>query len=214
MDATQSRYWKRSQRSLGYLLALCIAAPCHAQTLTSLFDGTLDDWTIENTNADNIALSGGVLRVLAAPGWLKSENRYADFMLRIEFRFLSDDADSGIFVRAVAEQTFGPGWPNDAYQVQLRNPVGESRFPPIGGVFRHGLPGGDVVFDPTDAARLSLGTGIWQTIEIEALGDTLTVRLNGEPLSHASGIVNRAGYIGIQAETAELEFRAIDIAPY
>jgi hypothetical protein len=196
------------------LLTLGIWAPGRTQPLTALFDGTLAGWTLENTAAANVELRNGLLHVKQAPGWLKSANRYADFILRVEFRFLSDDADSGIFVRAVADRSFGPGWPSNAYQVQLRNPVGESQFPPVGGVFRHGLPAGDTAFDPADAARLSLGTGVWQTLEIEARGESLTVRLNGELLTRATGIVNPSGYIGIQAETGELEFRAIEIAQF
>lgn len=179
-----------------------------------LFLGTLDGWSIENTQGNNIALDAGTLVVAEPGGWLKSDAQFADFTLRVEFRFLTDDADSGIFVRAAADGTFGPGWPSDSYQVQLRNPVGESRFPPVGGIFRHGLPEGPTQFDASDAERLSLGTGVWQTLEIDALGDTLTVRLNGAPLTHAGDIVNARGHVGIQAETGRLEFRAIEIAEH
>lgn len=213
MEATRRHSANRLRHGVGWLLAVAACVSGHTQPATQLFDGTLAGWTIENTAAGNIALNGGLLRVGAAPGWLRSAGRHADFTLRIEFRFLSDNADSGIFVRARAERTFGPGWPNDAYQVQLRNPAGESRFPPVGGIFRHGLPDGDIVFDPSDAARLSLGTGVWQTLQIEAIGATLNVQLNGEQLSRATGIVNPTGYIGIQAETGELEFRKIEIEP-
>lgn len=189
------------------------ASSALAQTggaLAPLFDGTLAGWTIENDAA--ISVVDGVLRVDAPRGWLRSNEQYENFRLRIEFRFMNDDTDSGIFVRAVADGTFGPGWPNDAYQVQLRNPVGESRFPPVGGLFRHGKPQGETRFDPADAERLSLGTGTWQTLEIDVEGETLSVKLNGEPLTEAFEIDNPSGYIGIQAEQGAIEFRAIEIA--
>ncbi len=178
-----------------------------------LFDGTLSGWSVENAPGGNISTRDGVLRVEEPAGWLRSSETYGDFALRIEFRFVTDDADSGIFVRATAEQTFGRGWPSGSYQVQLRNPVGESRFPPVGGIFRHGMPAGEAEFDPAAAAALSAGTGEWQVLEIEVLGDRLDVRLNGAHLTRASGIENPRGYVGIQAETGAVEFRSIAIEP-
>ncbi len=195
--------------------AVLLLAGLTAQAQTSaglepLFDGTLAGWTVENDAA--VTVDDGVLRIEAPRGWLRSNEQYGDFSLRIEFRFLDDDTDSGIFVRALADGTFGPGWPNNAYQVQLRNPIGESRFPPVGGLFRHGKPQGETRFDAADAERLSLGTGEWQTLEIDVEGEELAVRLNGEALTDAWAIENPRGYIGIQAELGAIEFRAIEIA--
>ncbi|HEY8521265.1 MAG TPA: FG-GAP-like repeat-containing protein [Gammaproteobacteria bacterium] len=189
---------------------IACTAPAAAEAVP-LFDGTLSGWSIENTGAGNIAVRDGVLRVEAPAGWLRSAAVYGDFRLRVEFRFLTDDADSGIFVRAVADGVFGRGWPANSYQVQLRNPLGESPFPPVGGIFRHGKPPGETRFDAERAARTSLGTGEWQTLEIEVMGSELEVRLNGTMLTHAAGIENPSGYVGIQAEAGALEFRAIEI---
>ncbi len=208
----RDRYCNRNWLSAVLMLA---AGSASAQTPTDfvpLFDGTLNGWTIENSDAGNFSLRDAVLRVEAPRGWLKSERQYADFRLRIEFRFVTDDADSGLFVRAVADESFGSGWPSRSYQVQLRNPVGESRFPLVGAVFRHGMPPGDTDFDAAAATRLSTGTGLWQTLEIEVIGEQLTVKLNDAVLTRASGISNPTGYIGIQGETGALEFRVIEIS--
>lgn len=194
------------------LLGYGAADPLPAQDgFMPLFNGTLAGWSVENTERGNIALDNDTLVVAEPGGWLKSNGEYADFTLRVEFRFLTDDADSGIFVRAVADATFGPGWPSNSYQVQLRNPVGVSPFPPVGGIFRHGLPSGPTQFDASDAERLSLGTGVWQTLLIDVRGDALAVELNGAPLTRAGELANDRGYIGLQAETGRIEFRAIDI---
>ncbi len=176
-----------------------------------LFGGTLDGWTIEHSTHGNFTVRDGVLRVEAPGGWLRSDRRFADFQLRVEFRFLTDDADSGIFVRASGASTFGRGWPNQSYQVQLRNPIGESRFPPVGWLYRHGMPPGDTTFDPADADRLSTGTSSWQTLEVDVAGEHATARLNGEVLMRAAGLATEPGYIGIQGETGALEIRAIAI---
>lgn len=179
----------------------------------SLFDGSLDGWSIENSSADNFTVADGLLRVAEPDGWLRSAEQYGDFRLRIEFRFVTENADSGIFVRAVAADSFGRGWPNNSYQLQLRNPLGQSRFPPVGGLFRHGSADGPTQFDPYTADRASTGTGVWQTLEIRVVGDVLTAWLNGAQLTYAQNIANPTGYIGIQAETGVLEFRRIEIRP-
>lgn len=176
-----------------------------------LFDGTLSGWTIENTAHDNFRIEDGVLRVEAPEGWLRSAKVYADFELRVEFRFLTDDADSGIFIRATGNEPFSRGWPNSSYQVQMRNPLGESRFFPVGGLFRHGMPDGDTDYDEALARRLSKPTGEWQEIVVRVVGDEVIAELNGERVLRAGNIANPEGHIGLQGETGALEYRSLRI---
>jgi hypothetical protein len=173
--------------------------------------GPFAGWTVQNAGPATFTMRDGVLRVEGTDGWLKSNREYGDFTLRGEFRFLTDDTDSGIYVRAVAATPFIRGWPNQSYQVQVRNPRGQSRFPPVGGLFRHGMPDGEISFEPADAARLSKANGEWQAIEIAVIGTGLTVRLNGTEISRATNIGNNRGYVGIQAEAGVIEFRNIEI---
>ena len=203
---------------LRFLIACAAAAalsvPAAAQAPTGfvpLFTGSLDGWSIQNGGPENFSVADGVLRVQAPNGWLRSEKRYGDFSLRVEFRFVTPDADSGIFFRASGDMPFGRGWPNQSYQVQVRNPASESRFPPVGGLFRHGMPAGDMTFDPATASLVSTGTGEWQLLEIDVRGSDLVVRLNGTEVNRAGNIGNSPGYIGLQAETGTVEYRAIAI---
>src|SRR6186997_3399048 len=125
-------------------LALAQAASTSTSTFTPLFRGTLDGWSVQGADAGSFSVGNSILRVQGANGWLRSDRQYGDFTLRAEFRFLTDDADSGIYVRAVGATPFIRGWPNQSYQVQVRNPKGQSRFPPLGGLFRHGMPDGEL----------------------------------------------------------------------
>ena len=179
--------------------------------LVPLFDGTLDGWTIQNTEAGNFSIRDGAIRVEGPSGWLRSENRYSDFLLRVEFRFLTDDADSGIYVRAIGETEFMRGWPNESYQVQVRNPVTPSRLPPVGGLFRHGMPAGELDFDPSAVESAVASTGDWQTLRIQVVGEDLTVWLNDVQVMSASNVLNSPGYIGLQGEVGIVEYRSIDI---
>lgn len=178
---------------------------------TELLDEGLSRWTIENATAGNFRMIGSVLEVREPEGWLKSARRYGDFELATEFRYMTDDADSGIFVRALGENDFVRGWPNQSYQVQLRNPIGESPFPPVGGVFRHGMPSADTDYDEPLARATSLPTEEWQTLYVRVEGETLTVELNDVEITRAAGIGNGAGFIGIQGETGALEFRSLKL---
>jgi hypothetical protein len=174
-----------------------------------LFDGTLGQATIENGGA--FAVEGGVLRAEGPEGWLRFAPLVHDFRLRVELRFLTDNADSGVFFRALPDGAFARGWPNNSYQVQLLNPVSGSSLPLVGGLFRHTMPPGETAFD-RDAARAAFtGTGEWQLLEIEVVGTELAVQLNGVAVTKASGIADVAGYLGIQSETSAVEFRRIDI---
>jgi hypothetical protein len=199
-------------RALGYSLLLSlIAGQTQGQLMerTELLDAGLSRFTIENTAADNFNVIDGVLEVREPEGWLKSVERYADFELIVEFRFMTENADSGIFVRALGEREFVRGWPNQSYQVQLRNPLGQSPFPPVGGLFRHGMASGETRYDEDLARQTSRGTGEWQTLLVRVDGDALTAVLNGVEITHAAAIGNETGFIGIQGETGTLEFRSL-----
>lgn len=190
------------------VLALLATGMAEAQSI-ELIDAGLSGWTVENTGAGNFRMVDGALEVREPEGWLKSAERYGDFELVAEFRFMTDDADSGIFVRALGESEFARGWPNSSYQVQLRNPLGESPFPPVGGIFRHGMAGGETDYDEDLARRSSLPTGEWQTLTVRVEGESLVVDLNGAVITRADGLANDSGFIGIQGETGTLEFRSI-----
>ena len=170
-----------------------------------LFDGTLNGWIVENTQAGNFKLAGDVLHVEGPTGWIRSARRYEDFSLRVEFRFMTPDADSGIFLRAAGDTQFLRGWPNQSYQVQVRNPSTPSKFPPVGGLFRHGMPPGDATLDEQVVNRLFRGTGVWQILDIELIADRLNVRLDGSEVLRADGMSRTSGYIGMQGEAGVVD---------
>jgi hypothetical protein len=177
---------------------------------TPLFDGTLGEATIEGGGA--FKFENGVLRAEGPEGWLRFPGEYRDVRLRVELRFTTDNGDSGVFLRAAPDRAFARGWPNRSYQVQLLNPLAGGTLPPVGGLFRHGMPPGETAFDRDAVSRAFTGTGEWQLVEIELVGSDLTVQLNGAPVTRATGIEDVAGAIGIQSETSAVEIRRIDVA--
>ena len=190
-------------------------APAPPPGFVPLFNGTLDGWVVENSTANNFTVQDRVLRVQVPQGWLRSNAQYGDFVLRVEFRCLSDDADSGIFLRAPgpASNIFIRGWPANAYQVQVRDMSKNKTTNPIwiGNLYRHRVAPGETVFDADAALAAVKPTGEWQLIEIAATADRLTVQLNGAAVTRAANLVNPRGHIGIQGESGTLEYRTIAI---
>jgi hypothetical protein len=201
---------------VGVLWLTGLAGAQVPEGFVALFNGTnLDGWVVENSTTNNFTVADGVLRVEGPQGWLRSAQQYGDFSLRVEVRFLTPDADSGVFLRAPgpASNVFIRGWPANAYQVQMRDMSVNRTTNPFwaGNLYRHRVAPGQTSFAADAAIEAVRPTGEWQLFEIEAAGDRIQARLNGVAVLDAAGIVNPRGFIGIQGETGTLEYRRIDI---
>lgn len=162
-----------------------------------LFDGkTLDGWHVMN-NAKFVA-EDGVLKLNGGSGWLRSDKEYADFVLRLELRFLKPKQDGGVFLRASKE---GKNWPDKRYEVQSEN------SPRMAMVF------GAKHDRNTDLVQKVLKpVGEWNEYEIKAVGAKLEVRLNGELVTTSDDLGKLPrGYIGLQGEGGLHEYRNLRI---
>ena len=159
------------------------------------------DWHAEN----NILWTEG------KGGWLRSDQRFADFVLRLDYR-VSKGAASGIFLRS-AEQG------NPAFtglEIPLLDDAGQlTDLHSTGAIYGAVIP------------MYSVGrkAGEWNQVEITCIGRRLTVFLNGNrihkidfddpafvfaekrPLSR----VPNQGYIGLESHTARVDFRSLQI---
>ena len=177
--------------------------------VVQLFNGeNLDGWEIVNDG--QFLVEDGVLKINRGTGWLRSSDTFGDFLLTMEFRFLEEDANSGIFVRT------GPtshdderGYPDNGYQIQCRDIItGDT---PLGNMIDYGAPPFEHEFNLEALQEAYIPTGEWQTYEITAQGETLEVKLNGTVITTATSIKNLTGHVGIQGELGLLEFRRIDV---
>ena len=135
---------------------------------------------------------------------LRYDKEFGDLILRVEWRYTPRAPDykkynSGIFVRT---SKYGEIW----YQAQA------------------GLSGaywfGDTIVDG-QLKRINLmkqmkenrvkPAGEWNTYEIRAEGDKLTLDVNGGVVSELTGCSLRKGYIGLEAEFHEIAFRSIKL---
>ena len=187
-----------------------VAEPAAMTSSTiQLFNGeNLDGWEIVSDG--QFSVEDGNIRVNRGSGWLRSNETFGDFVLTMEFRFLEEGANSGIFVRTPAASNDDErGWPVNGYQVQCRDAVED------GTPLAHMIAVGEVSFEAEsdiDALRQAYKpAGEWHTYEIRAEGEDLTVSLNGVVITTATGIADATGHIGIQGEDGLLEFRRVDV---
>jgi hypothetical protein len=144
-------------------------------------------------------------------GWLRSEQLYADFILRLEYR-LSKGAVSGIFLRS-AEQ----GDPTfTGMKIAVVDDAGQlTDLHSTGAIYGAVIP------------LYSVGkkAGEWNQLEISCMGRHLTVFLNGNRI-HKIDVddpafvfsekrpLNRVpnqGYIGLESHTNRVDFRSLRI---
>jgi hypothetical protein len=168
---------------------------------TPLFNGKdLAGWVVENDA--KFAVKDGVLWLDGDKGWLRLAKEHQDFELRLDFRFVTRGADSGVFFRADRE---GKNWPVRHYQVQTMD--NES----IAALFGAGLARPKSTRDADAMRKVRRTDGGWQSYAILVQGDRIEVRLNDALITSASGLTVRPGHIGLQSESGQVAFKNLRI---
>jgi hypothetical protein len=136
--------------------------------------------------------------------WLRWDTEVADFELQVEWRFTPKEGEtkynSGIGVRL---SKIGEIW----YQAQTGP----------GGAWLFGnniTPEGTLrsfTLKPEMKENRVKPTGEWNLYEIRAVGDRITLKVNGEVVNDLTGVGHRKGFIGFEAEGFEITFRNIKL---
>ncbi len=163
------------------------------EEFVSLFDGkTLNGWHL--MNGAKFVVEDGVIKHHEGHGWLRSDKKYGDFLLHLEFRFMKPKQDSGVFLRAGIE---GKDWPDQKYEVQVEN---TRRMAMIFNCKN------DLNVELTQKALKP--DGEWNEYDIKIVGPRIEVRLNGELVSTTdTADALKLGYLGLQAEDGVHEYR-------
>jgi hypothetical protein len=173
------------------LLVLCTvsqSADTNGQW-TSLFNGNdLSGWNAMNGAV--FCVTNGMIHLPKTTGWLRSEREYTNFSFEAECRALEPNYNSGYFLRTGLE---GKPFPVDVWQVNLKESA-------LGSLMK----GSKTVVQSTTAA---LPTNQWFTFRMEARGKTLTLFVNGAKAWELKDFEPERGYIGLQAEGREFDFR-------
>ena len=161
-------------------------------------------------------IEDGILRCTGlGKGYARTTAAYADYRLRLEWRWPVRAGNSGVMLSLVGRDLI---WPK-CIEAQLAvNRAGEfatfsdarskeeivSRNPT-------GVSTGRLARTPGPAAEKAQGE--WNVFEIIVAGDTITTTVNGQFIQRMTGVVPSGGTIGFQSEGTPVDFRNIVLTP-
>jgi hypothetical protein len=176
---------------------------------------------------DSFVVRGGMLVSLGKPeGHLITKQAFRDYRLVAEYRFPGPGGNCGILVHASTPRALYKMFPK-SIEVQMQSgnagdfwciqediavPDMEARRPRKPAE-KWGGAEGDArrILNLTDDSEKPLGE--WNTMVVEARGDTVTVWVNGTLVNRGHAATASQGRIAVQAEGTEVEFRRIEIGP-
>ena len=182
------------------------------------------NWLQVNTEKNTWQINGNELVCSGQPiGVIRSEKKYDNFILHIEWKHMEAGGNSGTFVwsdavpgenrlpNGVEVQMLELDWVN----LNLRN--GEK--PPVAYVHGElfGVGGVEIVPDnPRGKRSKSIenrckGKGEWNTYEVVCIDGTIKLSVNGKFVNGISNSSKKVGFICLESEGAEIHFRNIKI---
>lgn len=178
-------------------LMLAASLPSNAQNMerwTVLLDGTsLDGWN--QTGDANWRIVDGAAQADMGGGHLVTPRSYTDFVLRAEF-WVDEPANSGIFIRCD-----DPAMPGAAscYEVNIFDTRPEPEY------------GTGAIVNVAAIENMPLAANKWNTYQIIAQGDHLTVILNGIITVDVRDAMHPSGPLTLQYGTGVVKFRRVEI---
>ena len=197
-----------------------------ATGFVDLFNGKdLAGWVNVNTNPDTWSVRDGRLVCSGRPiGVMRSEKRYENFVLHVEWMHVEPGGNSGVFLWSNARPREDNRLP-DGVEVQMleldwvKLNTREGKVPPIayvhGEVF--GVGGVTIVPDNPRGERsmsvenLCRGRGEWNVYDVVAVDGVVKLAVNGKLVNGVSRSSRRKGYLCLESEGAEIHFRNIRI---
>ena len=183
-------------------------------------------WIQVNTEAETWKVEGNELICSGHPiGVVRSEKRYENFLLHIEWTHMEPGGNSGTFVWSDAEPG-GNRLPNGV-EVQMleldwvKLNTKEGKEPPLayvhGEIF--GVGGVETLPDNPRGRRSKSvenrckGKGEWNTYDVVCVDGTIKLSVNGKFVNGISKATKKEGFICLESEGAEIRFRNIRIIP-
>lgn len=197
------------------LIALLLTVLCaSAQKPTKLFNGkSLDGWSKFTKNISDIesevySVKDRTINITGEFGYLYTNKEYSDYKLTLQWRWVDEGTNSGVFLNMQGENK---AWPN-CYEVQLAN-----------GMAGDIIHAGDVSSDEYAASgnKKSLGAerniekeiGEWNDMEVICSKESIVVYINGVKQNEIHNITQPSGHIGLQSEGKGIQFRNIELTP-
>ena len=201
----------KTNLTLVVLFLATLFISCNGNTKTELFNGNdLNGWTCVLDQESNVptnevyGIKDGNIHIVGNPfGYMRTAEKYGNYKLHVEWRWVGEGTNSGIFLHV---QDGDKLWPN-AIECQLCNGkagdfvmLGGSKIKEIECVGEFPIKDRNGDFEKP--------VGEWNTAEIVCEGTSITVYINGELQNQCTG-ENSEGYIALQSEGGPIEFRNV-----
>jgi Domain of Unknown Function (DUF1080) len=202
--------------------------PAHSQ---SLFNGKdLTGWHLDVPKMDKdpklpspFIIRNGLLVSLGVPrGHLITDAQYENYRLEVQYRFAGKPGNCGVLVHASTPRALYDEFPK-SIEVQMEHQnagdfwviveditvpdMEKRRGPKEKWGITEGM--GRRIINLTDGSEKPVGE--WNKMEIECLGNTIKVWVNGAIVNHGTGATVSKGQIALQAEESEVEFRKVEL---
>lgn len=181
-------------------------------------------WFQVNTESDTWKVDGDILKCTGLPiGVIRSEKKYENFIMHIEWSHKEPGGNSGTFVWSTAVP--GQNRLPDGVEVQMldlqwvKQNSRDGVEPPVAYVHGElfGVGGVEIVPEnPRGKRSMSrenrvLGTGEWNTYDVVCVDGNIKLSVNGKFVNGITNSTQKKGYICLEAEGAEIHFRNIQI---
>jgi hypothetical protein len=213
------------------MLSALIALAIQSKEPTQLFDGkSLSGWHMDVPALDDdpngtkpfIVRDGNLVSLGTPGGHLITDASFANYRLKIEYRFAGKPGNCGALVHASTPRRLYGMFPQ-SLEVQMQSGdagdfwcIGEDVTVPDmearrGPRENWGVDGNKArrIRNLTDGSEKPLGE--WNTMVIECWRDRVMVWVNGHLVNSGSHCTASKGQIAIQAEGTEVEFRRIEL---
>jgi Domain of Unknown Function (DUF1080) len=169
---------------------------------TSIFDGkTLDGWKMAGNGRFMIVEPDAALQSEGGMGLLwYSENKYKNFIFRLEWKVSDEGDNSGVFVRFPDPDDNPNIAVREGYEIQIDDGAGDP-IHQTGAIYDFAAP----------SKIASKPPGQWNTMEIQVSSQSYTVIINGQKVTEFTGSRMTEGYVGLQAhdDKSKVSFRNI-----
>jgi hypothetical protein len=204
---------------LAGLAVLALTVPASAEKTISgprhpldLWNGKdLTGWTAvtdkDKDASETWSVKDGVIVCTGKPrGYLRTNDVYKDYRLRLQWRWTDKPGNSGVFVHGSEEDKV---WPH-CYEAQLASGnAGELRA--NGGALFTKTSTAAEKSRPKLAGSSERTPGEWNDYEIVCKGGRVELTVNGVRQNALEKATLKSGWIALQSEGGAIEFRAITL---
>lgn len=177
----------------------CVCSTAQSNSWTSLFNGkNLDGWNQKNGQAIFEVINGEIVGT-AVPNtpnsFLCTNQNYSDFILELEV-LIEDQMNSGIQFRSLSSPDYQNGRVH-GYQLEL-DPTARAWS---GGIYDEGRRDWLYIPNINPHGKKAFKVGTWNSLRIEAIGNTLRTWINGIPVAHLIDDMTSTGFIALQVHS-------------